>query len=158
TLFRSARAEGMPLVSIAAIIQHNTSCFASLKEKNIQRPRDFVGKTYGSFNSPTEKPIIETLMKLDEAPSQDVKIVNVGNTDFFAASKRDIDFFWIYYGWTGIEAKLRGMDLNLIYLTDYSKELDFYTPIITTSENKINNDPKLVEAFMKAVSKGYKFA
>jgi len=153
-----ARVEGMPLVSIAAIIQHNTSCFASLKEKNIQRPRDFVGKKYGSFDSPTEKPIIETLMKLDGAPSQNFRMVSVGNTDFFAASKRDIDFFWIYYGWTGIEAKLRGMDLNLIYLTDYSKELDYYTPIITTSEAKIQKDPKLVEAFMKAVSKGYQFA
>ena len=153
-----ARVEGMPLVSIAAIIQHNTSGFASLKEKNIRRPRDFVKKKYGSFDSPTEKPIIETLMKLDKAPSQDFQMISVGNTDFFAASKRDIDFFWIYYGWTGIEAKLRGMDINMIYLTDYSKELDYYTPIITTSEKKIQKDPEQVKDFMEAVSKGYQFA
>lgn len=153
-----ARVEGMPIVSIAAIIQHNTSGFASLKEKNIKRPKDFIGKKYGSFDSPSEKPIIETLMKMDQAPSQDVKMISVGNSDFFAASKRDIDFFWIYYGWTGIEAKLRGIDIDMIYLTDYSKELDFYTPIITTSESKIKKDPKQVEAFMKAVSKGYQFS
>lgn len=153
-----ARVEGMPLVSIAAIIQHNTSGFASLKEKNIKSPKDFVGKKYGSFNSPTEKPIIETLMKMDQAPSQDFNMINVGDIDFFVASKRDIDFFWIYYGWTGIEAKLRGIDINMIYLTDYSKELDYYTPIITTSESKIQKDPKQVEAFMKAVTKGYQFA
>src|SRR5690606_24124960 len=96
--------------------------------------------------------------KLDQAPSTDVKMTSVGNPDFLAASKREIAFFWIYYAWTGMEAKLRGIDINMIYLTDYSKELDYYTPIITTSEQKIQKDPKLVEAFMKAVSKGYQFA
>ena len=25
--------------------------------------------------------------------------------------KQDIDFAWIYYGWTGIEAELRGKEL-----------------------------------------------
>lgn len=153
-----ARTQGVPIVSIAAIIQHNTSGFASLKSKKITRPRDFVGKKYGAFGGPTEKPIIETLMKEDQAPSQKFELVNIGNTDFFAASKRDIDFFWIYYGWTGIEAKLRGIDIDMIYLTDYSKELDFYTPILTTSENKIKQNPDQVRAFMKAVSKGYEFA
>lgn len=153
-----ARTQGVPIVSIAAIIQHNTSGFASLKSKKITRPKDFVGKKYGAFGGPTEKPMIETLMKEDQAPSTHFEFVNIGNTDFFAASKRDIDFFWIYYGWTGIEAKLRGIEIDMIYLKDYSKELDFYTPILTTSEAKITQNPEQVRAFMKAVSKGYEFA
>lgn len=153
-----ARVEGVPIVSIAAIIQHNTSGFASLKSKQIKRPRDFVGKKYGGFGGPSELPMIQTLMKQDQASTQKVDMVNIGNTDFFAASKRDIDYFWIYYGWTGIEAKLRGIDINMIYLTDYSKELDYYTPILTTSEKKIKQDPDQVRAFMKAVSQGYDFA
>ena len=153
-----ARVEGMPIVSIAAIIQHNTSGFASLKNKQINRPKDFVGKKYGGFGGPSELPMIQTLMKQDKAATQKVDMVNIGNTDFFAASKRDIDYFWIYYGWTGIEAKLRGMDLNMIYLTDYSKELDYYTPILTTNEKKIKQDPEQIRSFMKAVSQGYEFA
>ena len=35
-----ARAADIPLVSLAAVIQHNTSGFASLKEDNLVRPRD----------------------------------------------------------------------------------------------------------------------
>lgn len=42
-----ARAQDVPVVSVAAVIQHNTSGFASLKEKNILSPKDFEGKTYG---------------------------------------------------------------------------------------------------------------
>src|SRR6478672_5656716 len=39
-----ARVQGVPLVSIAAIIQHNTSGFASPAAKNIVSPKDFAGK------------------------------------------------------------------------------------------------------------------
>ncbi len=39
-----ARLQGVPLVSIAAVIQHNTSGFASPAAKNIKAPKDFEGK------------------------------------------------------------------------------------------------------------------
>ena len=40
-----AREQKLPLVSLAAIIQHNTSGFASPEEKNIKEPKDFEGHT-----------------------------------------------------------------------------------------------------------------
>ncbi len=82
----------------------------------------------------------------------------MGDTDFFTAVQRDIDFAWIYYAWTGVEAELRGEDLNMIYLTDYSDKLDYYTPVISTSEKMIEENSDTVKAFMKAVSKGYQLA
>ncbi len=50
----SARVEGIPVVSIGAIIQHNTSAFASLKKDNITSPKDFEGKRYGGWGAPAE--------------------------------------------------------------------------------------------------------
>jgi ABC-type nitrate/sulfonate/bicarbonate transport system substrate-binding protein len=153
-----ARTQNVPIVSIAAVLQHNTSGFASPAAKNIKRPKDFEGKTYGGWGSPVEKQMITSLMETDKADPNKVKIVNTGNVDFFTAVKKNVDFMWIYYGWTGIEAEIRGEKLNMIYLTDYSKELDYYTPVLITSEKKIKEDPETVRAFMKAVSKGYQFA
>ncbi|WP_053217473.1 ABC transporter substrate-binding protein [Virgibacillus senegalensis] len=153
-----ARVQDIPIVSIAAIIQHNTSGFASPKEKEITSPKDFEGKTYGGWGAPVEKAVIESLMKQEKADVAKVDMVNMGDTDFFTAVERDIDFAWIYYGWTGVEAELRGEELNMQYLTDYSEKLDYYTPVLTTSEQKIADDPEIVEAFVAAVSKGYQFA
>lgn len=153
-----ARIQGVPLVSLAAVIQHNTSGFASPAGKNIKSPKDFVGKTYGGWGSPVEKAVITSLMKLENADVNKVKIVNMGETDFFTAVKRDIDFAWIYYAWTGVEAELRGEKLNMVYLTDYSKKLDYYTPVLATNEKMIKNDPDTVKAFVKAASEGYQFA
>ncbi|MCM3706571.1 MULTISPECIES: ABC transporter substrate-binding protein [Cytobacillus] len=153
-----ARVQGVPLVSIAAVIQHNTSGFASPAEKNIKSPKDFEGKTYGGWGAPVEKSVIDSLMKKENADAEKVSIVNIGDADFFTAVKRDIDFAWIYYGWTGVEAELRGEKINMVYLTDYSEKLDYYTPVLATSEKLIKDDPDTVKAFVNAVAKGYEFA
>lgn len=153
-----ARVQDIPVVSIAAIIQHNTSGFASPQDKNIDSPKDFEGKTYGGWGAPVEKEVISSLMKQENADAEKVEIVNMGNTDFFTAVERDVDFAWIYYGWTGVEAELRGKDLNMIYLTDYSEKLDYYTPVLTTNQKHIDEDPELVKDFTKAVSQGYQYA
>ncbi|MCD5324542.1 MULTISPECIES: ABC transporter substrate-binding protein [Pontibacillus] len=153
-----ARVQDIPVVSIAAIIQHNTSGFASPAEKNIESPKDFEGKTYGGWGDPVEQEVISSLMKGENGDPDKVDIVNMGNTDFFTAVERDVDFAWIYYGWTGVEAELRGQELNMLYLTDYSEKLDYYTPVLTTNQKHIDEDPELVESFTKAVSQGYQFA
>ena len=153
-----ARIQGVPLVSIAAVIQHNTSGFASPAEKEIISPKNFAGKTYGGWGSPVEQSVLDSLMKIENANVDDVSIVNIGDNDFFTAVKRDVDFAWIYYGWTGIEAELRGEKLNMIYLTDYTDKLDYYTPVLATNEKMIKENPETVKAFLKAASKGYGFA
>nr|WP_253291431.1 ABC transporter substrate-binding protein [Virgibacillus proomii] len=153
-----ARVQDIPIVSIAAIIQHNTSGFASLKEKNITKPRDFEDKTYGGWGTPVEKAVLSSLMKQEDANVEKVNIVNMGETDFFTAVNRDIDFAWIYYGWTGVEAELRNEELNMIYLTDYSEKLDYYTPVLATNEDMIKKDPKTIKKFLSAVTKGYELA
>ncbi|MFJ5625032.1 ABC transporter substrate-binding protein [Peribacillus loiseleuriae] len=152
-----ARVQGVPLVSIAAIIQHNTSGFASPADKKITSPKDYEGKTYGGWGAPVEKAVLSSLMKQENGDVEKVGIVNMGDTDFFTAVKRDVDFAWIYYGWTGIEAELRGEKLNMQYLTDYTEKLDYYTPVLTTSENLIKEDPETVRSFVAAVSKGYQY-
>ncbi len=152
-----ARTENIPLVSIAAVIQHNTSGFASLKSSNIVTPKDFENKRYGSWDSPSEIAVLSAVMQKAGADFKKVKIVS-GITDFFSTIGRDADFEWIYEGWDGEEAKLRNMDLNYIALKDLEPALDYYTPVIITCEEIIKSRPELVRSFMKATSEGYKFA
>ncbi|NLX64923.1 MAG: ABC transporter substrate-binding protein [Clostridiaceae bacterium] len=154
-----ARAADVPIVSIAAVIQHNTSGFASLKEKNILTPKDFEGKVYGGWGSEVEEATIKYLMEQAGADFSKVTIMTTGDADFFQASASgQIDFAWIFEGWTGIEAKLKGMELNYIDLGKEAPVFDYYTPVIITNETVLKEDKKLVESFMKAVKKGYEYA
>jgi ABC-type nitrate/sulfonate/bicarbonate transport system substrate-binding protein len=154
-----ARVQDIPIVSIGAVIQHNTSGFAAPADRGIKSPADFEGKTYGGWGAPVEEAVIGSLMNQEDADVSKVENINMGNSDFFTAVERgDIDFAWIYYAWTGVEAELREMKLDMLYLTDYSEKLDYYTPVIITNEKKIANDPETVKAFMAAVSQGYEYA
>lgn len=153
-----ARMQDVPLVSIAAIIQHNTSGFAAMNDVGLQSPKDLEGKTYGGWGSPVEQAVLQTFMEIDGADASSVNIVNAGNTDFFNMASQNIDFAWIYYGWTGIEAQQRGQEIDMLYLTDYAKELDYYTPVLITNEQYIEQEEQTIEAFMEAVTKGYELA
>ncbi|MCL2335897.1 MAG: ABC transporter substrate-binding protein [Firmicutes bacterium] len=153
-----ARANGVPVVSVAAVIQHNTSGFASLKDKGITRPLDMEGKRYGGESSPFEVATLKAIVEKDGGDFNKVKMINIGVTDFFTAVQRDVDFTWIYYGWTGVEAELRGMQLNYIELRRLEPALDYYTPVLITGEKLIADDPELVRKFLRATSKGYEFA
>lgn len=153
-----ARANQIPIVSIATIIQHNTSGFASPVDRNIKSPKDFEGKTYGGWGPAIEKAVIQTVMELDDGDFSKVTTVNAGVADFFTATKKDIDFEWIYYGWTGIEAELREYAINYIELRDLSPQLDYYTPVIITNEAYINDSPEIIKKFIGATAKGYEYA
>lgn len=153
-----ARENGLPLVSIAPIIQHNTSGFASPVDRNIKEPKDFEGKSYGGWGSPAEEAVIGSIMNVQQADVKKVNFVSAGSADFFTAVKKGIDFEWIFYGWTGIEAELRNEPVNMVYLTDYSKQLDYYTPLILTNEKLIKEKPDVVRAFLAGASEGYQYA
>lgn len=153
-----ARTQGVPIVSIAAVIQHNTSGFAAPVDRGIRKAADFEGKAYGGWGSPVEEAIMKSIMEQDNADVGKVKMINMGDADFFTAVKRDIDFAWIFYAWTGIEAAQRGVDLDMIYVKDYSEALDYYTPVLVTGEDMIRNKPEVVKAFMRATAKGYEYA
>ena len=154
-----ARAEDIPIVSIAAVIHHNTSGFASPEDRGITRPRDFEGKRYGSWGSPIERAVLDVLMACDGGDVNEVEFIDIGWADYFTVVQRDVDFAWIFYGWTGVEAELRNMPVNIVMLSDWSDCVpDYYTPVIITSEQNVAEKPGLVRNFMAATSRGYEFA
>lgn len=153
-----ARLGEMPIVSIAAILQENTSGFASLKEQGIETPADFEGKSYGGWGSPIEEATIKALMDIYQADFESVDIITTGEVDSIIVMQREADFVWIYYGWTGIEAELQGLDLNFIPLREEDPSLNYYTPVIITSEALIEENPELVEKFIQATARGYRLA
>ena len=154
-----ARAEDVPIVSIAAIIQHNTSGFASLSGLNVKSPADFEGLSYGAWGSPSEEPTLRVLMQDAGADFSKLKIVNVGYDDPLALlATKKIDLAWIFYGWQGFQAKYQGIDLNVVMMKDYFGDIpDYYTPVIITSEAMIEINPEVVKRFMAAVSRGYEY-
>lgn len=152
-----ARAGGNPLIGIAAVIQHNTSGFASRKDENIKSPKDFENKNYGGWGSPIEEATIRALMERDGGDFSSVNMISIGSMDFFAATLSNIDFTWIFEGWDGIASQIKGIEINFIPLKDIEPALDYYTPVIACTDGFLENNKELTKKFLDAVSKGYVF-
>jgi ABC-type nitrate/sulfonate/bicarbonate transport system substrate-binding protein len=152
-----ARSEGIPVVSLAAILQHNTSAFASLKGAGIARPRDFEGKTYAAYGQPLEQAVIRGLMECDGADFSKLEFVDVGFDAFPALLGGRVDLAWIFLAWDGVQAQIKGYELNTIPLYG-SCVPDYYTPVVIAGEKTIQDKPDLLRRFMAATAKGYEYA
>ncbi len=152
-----ARSSDIPVVSLATIIQHNTSAFASLAETGIERAKDIEGKRYASYGLPIERPILGQLMSCDGGDIDQVEFIDVGFDAFPALLGKRADVAWIFMAWDGVQAELMGVDLNSLPLYG-SCVPDYYTPVIISGETTIANEPDLVRRFMAATVRGYEYA
>ena len=156
-----ARAHGLPVQSIAAIIQHNTSSLVSLASTGIHRPRDLAGKTYGSYGGPIEEPLVKKLVACDGGDPNSVKFVQVGNSDYrIGLQRHQFDTVWIFDGWDGIRLnKIDKVATNEIAFADQTKCIpDWYTPLLATSTKVEQARPADLKAFVAATARGYREA
>lgn len=151
------RAAGQPVVSIGAIIQHNTSGFAYLNGSGITRPRDLAGKRYAGFGAAYEEPVIAAIIKKDGGTDTKIQNITTNVGGYQAVAAKQADFVWIFAGWEGIQAKRDKVDLGMFFLKDVGIP-DFYTPVIISSDNNVKTKAAALKAFMAATAKGYDFA
>jgi ABC-type nitrate/sulfonate/bicarbonate transport system substrate-binding protein len=155
-----ARAEKAPIVSVAAVLQHNTSGFASLASLGVTSPADFEGLRYGAWGSPSEAPTLKGLMECSGADFDTLEMVTTGFSDALALlAQKQVDLVWIYYGWQGVQAEQQGIDLNVVMMKDYVDCVpDYYTPVVIASEATVADKPDVVKAVLEALSRGYTYA
>src|SRR5207247_3752642 len=96
-------AVNQPVVSIAAIIQHNTSALITLANSGITRPRDLSGKVYGGFGAPYESAVVGEIIKQDGGTGQ-FKNVTLNYEAMQGLEWRRIEFVWVFDGWEDIQA------------------------------------------------------
>jgi ABC-type nitrate/sulfonate/bicarbonate transport system substrate-binding protein len=138
-----ARAQGIPIVSIATLLPHNDSALMALPGAGISRPKDLEGKTYGGYGG---------------ALGNKVKFVEVGNVDYLAGmDAKTFDFVWIFAGWDALNAeKVLQQPVQLIRFSDHFDCIpDWYTPALITSEKMLKDRPDDVRAFLAATARGY---
>ncbi len=150
------QAAGAPVVSVAAIIAHNTSSLAVRKDSGITRASQLEGKIYGGYGAPFEEPVINTIIKTDGGKGE-FKNVTLGVDALEALKSKRIDFSWIFDAWQGVQAKREGLALTTFPITDNGIP-DYSTPDIITSPSTLQGKKELLKKFMRATARGYEYA
>lgn len=144
-----------PLVAIATILSKDASGIATLQQSSIERPAQLDGKIYASYQARFEDQIVQELV-INDGGHGNLQIIyperlGIWNT----LLEHRADATWIFLPWEGIEARLKGIQLNIFQLGDYGIPYG-YSPIILTHQSLLTK--KKLRKFLKATAKGYHFA
>jgi NitT/TauT family transport system substrate-binding protein len=147
------RAKGSPIVSIAVIFQRNPYVYATLKGSQIIRPRDLVGKKI--MLPPDGRVQHVALMEKLGLSVDSIEYLPYDRDPNFLATGR-IDAQMVYRTGSGLTLEENGLELDYIWVDDYGVRL--YADNIVTTEKMIREKPDLVERFLRASLKGWRYA
>ncbi len=149
----------LDITAVAAILQHNTSGIISRAGEGMESPKGLEGKTYATWDLPVEQAMIKYAMKKDGGDFSKVKLIpNAITNEAAALEAKQADAVWIYYGWSGINAKLEGLEFDYWDFAGIADELDYYTPVIMANNKYLKENSDEVKKFLDATKKGYEFA
>ena len=152
----AAAASGNPVVSIAAIIQHNTSGFLARTDNGINSPKDLDNKIDGDSATPIETAIVKKIITSDGGKGTFTH-ANLDVDAMQALANKKIDFFWVFEGWEVIQAKQQGLPVTYFSSLNYGIP-DYYTPVLVASPSEIKQKPEVLKKFITATTKGYDYA
>ena len=147
-----------PIMAVAAVIQHNTSGILSLKEKGIDSFKNLEGKTYATWDNALEQATIKQVMENEGGNFEKVNLYHSTVTDAVSAIQTNVDAVWVFEAWDAMNAKVNGLDYNFIKFKDVEPALDFYTPVIVSSEKYLQENEETAKKFLQATKKGYEYA
>ncbi|HEX3723019.1 MAG TPA: ABC transporter substrate-binding protein [Nitrolancea sp.] len=150
-----ARQQGIPVVSIAALVQQPLNTVMALKTTGITHPKQLEGKKVGYPGIPSDEALLSTMMKADGGDSSKVQLVNVGFDLVPALISGKVDaIIGGYDVHESILAEQQGDPVNVMHVQDWGVP-NYYELVVVANENTIKKDPAMVERFVQAMTRGY---
>jgi ABC-type nitrate/sulfonate/bicarbonate transport system substrate-binding protein len=151
------RSAGVDIKQVYAIVQTELGRLVfNDARKDIQRPRDLDGKTYGGFGSAWESAMISAMIRNDGGEGK-INTIMLGTSAYEALANGSIDFTLEVYTWEGIEAKLENKAVRRFRYADYGIP-DQQTMAIASSDAYLAKNPDTAKAFIQATKRGFDYS
>ncbi|SFR86677.1 ABC transporter substrate-binding protein [Anaeromicropila populeti] len=149
----------LPVIAVAALIQHNTSGIVSRKGEGMDTPKGLEGKKYATWDLDVEKAVLKNVVEADGGDFSKVNLIPSTVTDEVSALKtKSVDAIWIYYAWAGIATEVKDLDTDYFAFRDINPVFDYYTPVLIANTEYLEENEEMAKAFLDAVKKGYEDA
>lgn len=151
--------DALPITTVAAVIQHNTSGIISRKGEGMDTPKGMEGHTYATWNGPIELATLKQVVEKAGGDFEKISLIPSAVTDEVSALKsKSVDSIWIYYGWAGVKTELEQLETDYFAFADIDEVFDYYTPVLIAGNHFLEKKPETAKAFLRAVTKGYEYA
>jgi putative hydroxymethylpyrimidine transport system substrate-binding protein len=150
-----ARDRGLPLVSIAAIVQKPLTSIMSIGKKHIRTVAQLRGKTVGDAGISYQHAYLQTILAQAQVPASKVKEVNVGANLVPAMISGRVDAtLGGYWNYEAIQLAQRGKRPNVIRMEQVGVPT-YDELVLVVRRATIANKANEIRRFVQALARGY---
>lgn len=149
-----ARDQGLPVVSVAALVQEPLTSIMSLPDADIREPEDLRGKEIGTAGIDYQTAYLETILEDANVPLESVERRDVGFSLTPALLTGRVDAvlgaFWNY---EGTELRLRNRDPRIIHMEEAGVPT-YDELVLVANERTLEERGEVIRRFIGALAAG----
>jgi putative hydroxymethylpyrimidine transport system substrate-binding protein len=150
-----ARNQGLPLVSIAALVQEPLTSIVSVGSKHITTPAALRGKTVGDAGIPYQHAYLTTILAHAGVPASSVKEINVGDNLVPAMLSGRVDAtLGAYWNYEAIQLAQMHKQPNVIRMNQVGVP-NYDELVLVVRASEINERIDLIRRLVQAMARGY---
>ncbi len=150
-----ARDQGLPLVSVAAIVQRPLTSIISIGSKHITRPAQLRGRRVGDAGIAYQHAYLTTILAHAGVPTSSVKEINVGDNLVPAMLSGRVDAtLGGYWNYEAIQLAQQRKRPNVIRM-DQVGVPTYDELILVVRKSTLMNRPDEIRRFVQALARGY---
>jgi putative hydroxymethylpyrimidine transport system substrate-binding protein len=153
-----ARAEGIPIVAVAALVTAPLNAVIARGDRGIARPRDLEGKLVGGPGLPSDRALLDTVVRADGGDPSRVRVRNVGFSLAPALAAGRVDaLIGAYWNVEAVEVREKGVPVTVFRLEEHGVPR-YDELVVVTSEEFARDHPDRVRALLAGLARGQSWA
>lgn len=149
-----ARSKGVPVKAVGALVQVPLNSIIARADRGISRPKDLEGKVVGIAGVPSDRALLDTVVKADGGdPSKvETKVVGYSLAPSLAAGKVDA-VIGAYWNIEGPDLRMKDVPITVMKLDDHGVPR-YDELVIVASEDAIRDRPAAIRAALAGIAEG----
>ncbi|MGG4498854.1 ABC transporter substrate-binding protein [Brevibacillus reuszeri] len=149
-----ARSEGIPVVSVGALVRHPLNVIMTRQDSGIDSPGQLAGKNIGYPSIPLDESIVRTVVKQAGGDDSGLSFTDIGFDIVPALTAKKVDA--VVGGYINHEQLIlekNGVAVHAFKPFEFGVP-DYYELVLATSDDTIGKKQQAIESFLKAIAKG----
>lgn len=147
--------QGVPVKSIAAVVQAPLNIILSLKQKDITEPADLAGKTVGYAGTELSEALVHSIMQKSGQDPNSVELIDVGFDLMSSMVTGNVDAtIGCLVNHEVPQMEKEGFEVNYFFPDDFGVP-QYYEGIFLANDDMIENEPEVLAGFLRGCQKGF---
>jgi putative hydroxymethylpyrimidine transport system substrate-binding protein len=146
--------EGRDAKGIMALLERPPGGLITLKKSGITDPKELEGKTVGITGVPSDTAILNTIVTDAGGDPENVKVVTIGFNGVQNLENEKVSAFTGFVPADGVQVEENGNPIEAFPLDEWGGP-SYPGLVVFSTQEKIAQNPALMQAFVSATIKGY---